>query len=51
MEAYPRRLIEAGIEFEGDVAPIVRVGARRFVLSRDPDGWLPSWIESWRSGG
>ena len=37
--------VRAGIEFEGDVADIDIVGAKCFVLFRDPDGTLLELIE------
>jgi catechol 2,3-dioxygenase-like lactoylglutathione lyase family enzyme len=40
-----RRLAAAGVSFEGEIVEIDLVGARRFVLLRDPDGTLLELIE------
>ncbi len=45
LKPFHQRLLEAGIEFEGDVADIDIVGAKCFVLFRDPDGTLLELIE------
>jgi glyoxylase I family protein len=45
LRAFQQRLVEAGIEFEGDVVDIDIVGAKCFVLFRDPDGTLLELIE------
>ena len=45
LKPFHRRLLEAGIEFEGDVADIDIVGAKCFILFRDPDGTLLELIE------
>lgn len=45
LKAFHERLTEAGVEFEGDVTDIDIVGAKCFVLFRDPDGTLLELIE------
>ena len=45
LKAFHQRLVEAGIEFEGEVVDIDIVGAKCFVLFRDPDGTLLELIE------
>ena len=45
LKAFHKRLGEAGIEFEGEVVDTDVVGAKCFVLFRDPDGTLLELIE------
>ena len=45
LKAFHQRLVAAGIEFEGDVVDIDIVGAKCFILFRDPDGTLLELIE------
>ena len=45
LRAFHQRLVEAGIEFEGEVLDVDIVGAKCFVLFRDPDGTLLELIE------